>query len=85
MSKIDAEKNGKMHQPGRQNGIQNDPKIDIWAHRGRIFEILGGFLRGPIFNKLLSRGDTAAPHWFLATEGKAVESEKLAETGDAGI
>ena len=65
--------------------LQNHPKINLLALGGLIFEILGGFWRRQIFDELLSRGDTAAPHWFLATEGKAVESEKLAETSDAGV
>ena len=72
MSKIDAEKNGKMHQPSRQNGIQNEPKIDIWAHRARFFEILGGFLRGPIFHKFLigkNRSKIRKSPAFWAQEG----------------
>ena len=40
--KIDA----KMHP-------KSDPKIDIWALRGQIFEILGGFLRSRIFDGFL--------------------------------
>ena len=32
---------------------KNDPKIDIWALRGQIFEILEGFLRSQIFNGFL--------------------------------
>ena len=32
---------------------KSDPKIDIWALRGPIFEILGGFLRSQIFNGFL--------------------------------
>ena len=39
-SKIDA-----------RNGSQNDAKIDIWALRGWVFEIWGGFLRSPIFDE----------------------------------
>ena len=42
------------------------------------------FFEELIFNELLSRGDTAAPHGFLATVGKAIESEKSAGIGDAG-
>ena len=30
---------------------KSDPKIDIWALRGRIFAILGGFWRSPIFDE----------------------------------
>ena len=29
--------------------LKSDPKIDIWAPRGKIFEVLGGFLRSLIF------------------------------------
>ena len=32
---------------------KNDPKIDIWALMGHIFEILGGFLRSRIFDGFL--------------------------------
>ena len=32
---------------------KSDPKIDIWALRGQIFEILGGFLRSQIFDGFL--------------------------------
>ena len=32
---------------------QSDPEIDIWALRGSIFEILGRFLRGLIFDEFL--------------------------------
>ena len=30
---------------------KSDPKINIWALRGPIFEILGGFLRSLIFDE----------------------------------
>ena len=32
---------------------KSDPKIDIWALRGQIFEILGCFLRSQIFDGFL--------------------------------
>ena len=60
-----------------QNGSQNDPKIDIWAIGVRIFEILGRFLRGLIFDGLLSRGDTAAPHGYSTTVGDVVERKGI--------
>ena len=34
-----------------QNDIQNDPKIDLWALGGRIFEILGGFEKHQIWDE----------------------------------
>ena len=34
--------------------IQNGSKIYLWASRDLIFEILGGFDRGPIFDDFLS-------------------------------
>ena len=36
---------------GCKKGCKNDLKIDLWALGGRIFEILGGFLRGLIFDE----------------------------------
>ena len=30
---------------------KSDPKIDVWAIRGPTFEVLGAFLRSPIFNE----------------------------------
>ena len=33
--------------------LESDPKIDIWALMGHIFEILGGFLRSRIFDGFL--------------------------------
>ena len=32
---------------------RSGPKIDIWALRGQIFEILGGFLKSLIFDGFL--------------------------------
>ena len=34
-----------------QMGPKNHPKIDIWAIRGRTFEVFGSVLRNAIFNK----------------------------------
>ena len=34
--------------------IQNGSKIKLWAPRSLIFEILGGFDRGPMFDDLVS-------------------------------
>ena len=70
MSKVNAEKNGKMHQPGRQNGIQNDPKIDVWAIRGPTFEVLGAFLRSLIFNEF-SIGKNSAKNLIFWVRGSA--------------
>ena len=36
---------------GCQNGSKNDAKIDLGALGGAIFEILGDFLRGLIFDE----------------------------------
>ena len=36
-----------------KNVTNSDPKIDIWAFRGIIFEIWEGFLRGQIFDEFL--------------------------------
>ena len=44
---------GKSIENGRQKDSKNDVKIKLWALRGLIFEILGGFLRGLIFDELL--------------------------------
>ena len=30
---------------------KSDPKIDVWAPEGLIFEVLGGFLRSRIFDE----------------------------------
>ena len=38
--KIDA----KMHP-------KSDPTIEVWASEGWVFEVLGGFLRSPIFDE----------------------------------
>ena len=38
---------------GRQKASQNDLKIELWALRGRIFEILGVFLRGLILDEFM--------------------------------
>jgi hypothetical protein len=32
-------------------GNQNGSKIELWAFRGPISEVLGGFDRGPIFDE----------------------------------
>ena len=29
---------------------KSEPKINVWAIRGQTFEVLGAFLRSPIFN-----------------------------------
>ena len=36
-----------------EDTIQNDVKIEVLAFRSRIIEILGGFLRGLIFDEFL--------------------------------
>ena len=38
---------------GAKTDPKSDPKIDIWALRGQIFEILGCFLRSQIFDGFL--------------------------------
>jgi hypothetical protein len=52
---------------GMPKVIENDLKINCWALRGVIFQILDGFVRGLIVDELLSRGETAAPLGTLAT------------------
>ena len=44
---------------------------------GQIFEILGRFLRALIFDELLSRGDTAAPHGYATIVSEVVESKGI--------
>ena len=34
-----------------KNGPKSEPKIDVSAIRGQTFEVLGAFLRSPIFNE----------------------------------
>ena len=48
---------------------KSDPKIDIWALRGRIFAILGGFLRSPIFYEF-SVGKKLLKSEILGPEGR---------------
>ena len=45
---------------------KNEPKIDVWAIRGPTFEVLGAFLRSPIFHEF-SIGKKSAKNlrfWF---------------------
>ena len=56
---------------------KNDLKIELGALGGSTFVILGDFLRGLIFDELLSRGDTAAPHGYSTTGGEVVESKGI--------
>ena len=43
----------------RQKASKNNPKIELWVLRGLIFEFLGGFWRGLIFDEFLICKKTA--------------------------
>ena len=48
---------------------KSDPKIDIWALRGQIFEILGCFLRSQIFDGFLI-GEKSAKSLEIGGSGR---------------
>ena len=55
---------------------KSDPKIDVWAPEGLIFEVLGWFLRSRIFDEF-SIGKKSAKNlrfwvWHLETLGRRV-------------
>ena len=43
----------------RQKTFKNSPKIELWALRGWIFDFLGGFLRGLIFDEFVICNNSA--------------------------
>ena len=59
-----------------------DPKIDIWALRGQICEILGGLLRSLIFDEF-SIGKKSAKNLKFAVRGRIL-GESLVEMGRVG-
>ena len=61
---------------------KNHPKIDGWAIRGPIFEVLGGFLRGQIFDEF-SIGKKFAKFWEFGILGSA-KCKKLGSAGKVG-
>ena len=69
--KIDAQMDPKSH-----------PKIDLWAIRGSIFEVLGRFLRGQIFDEF-SIGKKFAKFWGFGILGSA-KCKKLGSAGKVG-
>ena len=66
----------------RQKASKNDPKIEFWAPRGRLFEFLGGFLRGLIFDEFLICKNSAENQKKNATE--AQKGDSAARVGGRG-
>ena len=53
-----------------QMDTKSDAKIDVWAIRGPTFEVLGTFLRSPIFNEF-SIGKKSTEHQRFWGRGAA--------------